>query len=104
MTTQFFKLSFFISIVAFVLASCNNEPAFNKLNENESAKNELLKTAKEIVQQHNDTDIDKIIDNKNCRQQTFRVFKQFKYTVIARRITLGHLIEIFSRQRKECHL
>ncbi|MBE6310785.1 MAG: hypothetical protein E7080_07020 [Bacteroidales bacterium] len=53
MKKHFFKLSFFISIVAFIIASCNNEPAFNKLNENESEKNDLLKTAKEIVQQQN---------------------------------------------------
>ena len=40
------KLATLMSVLAFVMASCNNKPAFGEHNENQKEKLELLQIAK----------------------------------------------------------
>ena len=49
------KLATLMSVLAFVMASCNNEPAFGEHNENQKEKLELLQIAKSMVESQDGT-------------------------------------------------
>ena len=55
MKKMILKLATLMSVLAFVLISCNNEPAFGEHNESEKEKLELLQIAKSMVESQDGT-------------------------------------------------
>ncbi len=55
MKKMILKLATLMSVLAFVMASCNNEPAFGEHNENQKEKLELLQIAKSMVESQDGT-------------------------------------------------